>query len=112
MKPFKSGITLANWILRIAGLLMIISFFFTEVKLLHYENRSFYIALAFVVCAIFLFIGGMFPKSTITILSGLVIFGLSVYEIIILFNGSITRDIIIFVSPAAIGFYFFCNGNS
>jgi hypothetical protein len=110
MKPLKSGLTFANWLLRTALAFLVIIYFIDEGKTFDVNKIEFYIAACFILFGILLFAGGLSSKSTLTVLSGLVITGLCIYKIIVVFSGNFTSIASIFVI-LAIGFYFACNGN-
>ena len=111
MKPLKSGLAFSSWLLRIAELTFVLSMFLTAIKQFNYTNISFYVVAGFVLFGVLLFIGGFMSKPALTVISGFVLSGLSVYKIIILFSGSYTSDIASYMIVLAIGFYFVCAGN-
>jgi hypothetical protein len=110
MKPLKSGLTFANWLLRIAIALLIVICFVDDLKNFNFEKLNFYIAALFILCGILIFVGGFSSKSSITVLSGFLITGLCIYQIILNFSGNISSIASLFVIMA-IGFYFACSGN-
>jgi len=111
MKPLKSGLTFANWLLRIALGIYIAVIFVHVLKGLEFSDKSFYIALSFTVFGILLFLGGFSSKPTITVVSGLFISGLSIYKIILLFSSTLNPQLATFMVILSIGFYFVCSGN-
>lgn len=111
MKPLKSGLTFANWLLRIALGIYVAVLFVPAFKDFNYSDKTFYIALSFIVFGILLFIGGFSPKPTLTVISGLIITGLSLYKIISLFSSTLNPQLATFMLIMAIGFYFTCAGN-
>jgi hypothetical protein len=110
MKPLKSGLTFANWLLRIALAFLIVICFIDDLKTFNLEKLGFYIAALFILCGILVFVGGFSSKSSLTVLSGFIVTGLCIYEIILTFSGNITSIAHLFVIMA-IGFYFACTGN-
>ncbi|MGM0611888.1 MAG: hypothetical protein ACQESM_00105 [Bacteroidota bacterium] len=82
MKPVKSLFPLFSWLIRIAILLAVYTRFFHLLKPMNFSSVSFYIAAAFHLFALLLFFGGFAKKHTLTILSGLIIAGLSIYQIL------------------------------
>jgi hypothetical protein len=111
MKPLKSGLTFANWLLRIALSIYMAVVFVNILKNLNFSDKNFYIALAFTTFSVLLFIGGFLSRPTITIISGIVITGLSIYKIILLFSGTLNPQLATFMVIMSIAFYFTCNGN-
>lgn len=82
MKPVKSLFPLFSWLLRIAILFAVYSRFFPILKTMDFSSVSFYISAAFSLFALLLFFGGFAKKHTITILSGLFIAALSIYQML------------------------------
>ncbi|MFW6018977.1 MAG: hypothetical protein ACOCPM_00195 [Bacteroidales bacterium] len=82
MKPVKSLFPLFSWLIRIAILLAVYTRFFHLLKTLAFSSISFYIAAAFHLFALLLFFGGFAKKHTLTILSGLFIAALSIYQMV------------------------------
>jgi hypothetical protein len=111
MKPLKSGLTFANWLLRISLAIFLTVLFIKIFKNFDLTDREFYIASIFIICGILLFIAGFMPKPSMTVISGIVIAGLSIYKIVLLFSGTTNHDISSFMITMAIGFYFACAGN-
>jgi len=111
MKPFKSGKGLANWLLRIALVAIIYHLYSNTLLTWNFTSVSFLIALGVSVLGLLLFLGGIMSKPGLTIISGLLITFVSVYKIIISFNGILDHYLYIQFLPLALGFYFFCNGN-
>ena len=60
---------------------------------------------------IFNFIGGMMSKPWLTIICGLIVVCISVYKIIISFNGSFDHLIVTHFIPLALGLHFVTYGN-
>jgi hypothetical protein len=110
MKPLKSGLTFANWLLRIALAFLTVICFIDNMKTFNLEELSFYIAALFILSGILIFVGGFSSKPLLTVLSGFIITGLCIYEIILTFSGNISSIANLFVIMA-IGFYFACAGN-
>jgi len=111
MKSFKSGKPIANWLLRIALIPTLFHLYFTTISTLNFSNLSFYIALIIIAGGLGILTGGFFSMAGITILSGLVVFLLSIYKSAISFNGTFDMYFTSHLIPLAIGFYFFTNGN-
>ena len=82
MKPVKSLFPLFSWLLRIAILVAVYSRFFHIFKAIDFSSVSFYISAAFSLFSLLLFFGGFSKKHTLTILSGLFIALLSIYQMV------------------------------
>jgi hypothetical protein len=111
MKPLKSGLTFANWILRISFAIMLAVMFISDLKAFNYNDKVFYINSSFVLFGILIFIGGFLSKPALTVISGFVLTGLSAYKIVMQFSGGINSSISTMFVILAIGFYFACAGN-
>lgn len=111
MKPFKAAVPLAKWFLRFALLFLILVLFINTLKTLQVKNISFYFATAYILFGVLLIIGGFISKPGLTVISGLIIFGLSLYKLIVNFGGLSDSGMVNFFILAAIGFYFFARGN-
>jgi hypothetical protein len=111
MKPFKSGKPIAIWFLRIAIIPLVLQLYFTSASTLNLNSIVFYVALVMILCSALIIIDGFLTKPALTIISGLVIFCLSIYKMIISFNGVFDSYFTTHFVPLAIGFFFFTNGN-
>jgi len=111
MKPIKGLIPFAIWLIRLAVLFFVFNDFFRPLKTFDFTSIRFYVAIAFYLFAFLLLIGGFMKKPSITVLSGLMLFLASVYEIIIRSSSGILSEIAQFSVIATISFYFFTAGN-
>jgi hypothetical protein len=112
MRPFRSASGLAVWILRAATFLLILSIYWTTVEQLNFKSFYFYIATIYTVFGALLFIGGLFSKHTITVLSGLILFIISIYEIFHFYQGSLLNSgLASYLLLSAIGLFFLSRGN-
>ncbi|MBN2522978.1 MAG: hypothetical protein JXB24_06865 [Bacteroidales bacterium] len=109
MEPMKSLVPMAKWLLRIAVALIVYGAFLNTALSFSFSGAGYYFALAMVIFTILLLVGGFLKKSSMTVISGLVILVLSV---ILMFTGGISLgSIIANFATAAIGFYFMARGN-
>lgn len=111
MKPFKSGRPMSQWLLRIAMVTILFVKYYDTLMVINFKSVRFLIAAAIICCGVLLFIGGMMSKPWLTILTGLIISGISIYEIVITFNGTVNSGLIIHFIPLALGFHFLTYGN-
>jgi hypothetical protein len=111
MKPFKSGKPIAIWFLRIATIPLVFQLYFTSVSTLNLQSTVFYISLTMILCSALIIAGGFVTKPALTIVSGFIMFCLSIYKMIISFNGVFDSYFTTHFVPLAIGFFFFTNGN-
>jgi hypothetical protein len=109
MEPIKSFVPLAKWFLRVALLIFVYVAYYETVMSFDFSSKSFFIALAMIVMTILLFFGGFLNSPTLTVISGALIFLLSVAQ---MFLGGISFAIVLsYFTPAALGFYFLARGN-
>ena len=111
MKPLKTTTPLARWLLRLSLAAFIFFAYFGTFKNFEFNNLEFYFASVYVIFGALLFIGGFLSKSSLTVLSGFIIFLLSVYLLIKSFSGDIGEHLLAYLLPASIAFYFLSTGN-
>ncbi len=111
MKPFKGAVPLAKWTLRFALLAFLLAAYLSAFLTFNFNSLDFWEAALFIVFGSLLFIGGFMSKPGLTVISGLIIFIASIVKIVMIYEGDITADIVLFLMPMAIGFYFFARGN-
>jgi hypothetical protein len=111
MKPVKSLVPLAKWLLRIAAIGIVYkSGDFATALTLSFKGISYFFSLAFVVFVVLLFIGGFLKNSNLTVLSGLLLLGLSLLVLFVQIGFSIP-GLLSILPIATIGFYFMARGN-
>lgn len=110
MKPLKSFLPLAGWLLRFATAIIVYSRFWNTFQKFNLENIHFYISAILILGTFTLLIGGFTKRNTTTVLSGVAIFGVSVA--LIFLNGFTTGKLFENFVPAALGFYFVARGNA
>ena len=111
MKPFKAGLPFAIWLMRISLALFLVLQNVNGLNPIELNSLSYYFTLAFVVFAILLLVGGFLSKSTLTVVSGLVISALSVYRLVVSFDGAISQADVLYLIIASVAFLFVCQGN-
>lgn len=111
MKPFKASIPLSRWLLRISLVALMFFYYFSAFNSFNLKSPEFYFAAVYIVFGSLLFIGGFMSKSSLTVISALIIFILSVYMLIVKFTGITDRNIIVYFLPASLSFYFLSTGN-
>ena len=111
MKPFKRGKPLANWLLRITLAGFIILIYFHTFQNFNFKAPEFYFSLVYLLLGTMIIIGGLLNTQGLTVVSGLLIFVLSVYFLIVSFKGSFTVYWMDRFLLAALGFYFMTAGN-
>ncbi len=115
MKPIKSLANIASWTLRISILLFMVALFYPIVKEINFQSLSVYILLVFLyfLFGLLLFIGGFQRNSSLTVISAIVVFLISIYFLISKYNGTILSDtFLIYTFPFSIALYFIARGNN
>lgn len=110
MRPLKSAVPLAKWLLRIALLGLVYQAYFNTFLEFSFNNAEYFFALILVVFAILLVLGGFLSKPSLTVVSGLIVFLVFIVLLFIKRINSLEGFINYFV-PASIGFYFLARGN-
>ncbi len=111
MKPFKAGTGLSSWLLRLSLIAIIVNIYLELFIHFNLSSINFYFAAAYIFLGGLLFVGGLIPKHTLTVVSGLFIFLLAIYKTVVHFKEGFGSALIIHFTILAIGFYFFSNGN-
>jgi hypothetical protein len=111
MKPLKSIIPLARWLLRLSLAVLIFFTYYKTFKGFDFNNLGFYFAAVYVIFGALLVIGGFLSKSSLTVVSAFILFLLSVYLLIKNATGDIGTQMTEYLLPASIAFYFLSTGN-
>lgn len=112
MKPLKGILPLSTWLMRIAIMLFVYLAFFDTIKSLQFKSVDFFIALAFGVFSLLLFVGGFVKSQTLTVVSALILLIVSVFEIVDVSKAGLNATLSIFALVASISLYFLAAGNS
>ena len=110
MNPWKRFTGLASWMMRIAMVLVIIANFFDTFMTFEVTQLRFFIALSFLVFGALLFIGGFLSKHSLTVVSALILFGLSAIQAFLTYEG-VTDTFAFWLMTATVSIYFVSNGN-
>ena len=112
MKPIKSLLPLSTWLMRIGLLAFAYSHYFNTIIDFNYKSPNFYIALLFSIFSVLIFITGFVAKQSLSVVSGLVLSVISIYNLVILFDNRISEPLAIFVIITAISLFFLANPSS
>ena len=82
MKPLKNLELASMWLLRIGVVFLFIAMYGKSVDNWAFDNYRWIINMVYLLSSISLFIGGFMRKSTLTIISGLIIAAISIYQIV------------------------------
>jgi len=112
MKPIKALYPVSIWLMRIGLLLFAYSEYFKTFSNFYLDEFQFYVATLYLLAAVVIFITGFVYRATLTVLSGLVITLVSVYNIIDMLDGGLSSGLIVQVIIAAIAIFFLSNPTS
>ena len=109
MKPIKTLIPTAKWLLRISALIIIYQKHFNVAATFDFDSLHYFLALLLVIASITLIVGGFSKNMIMTVASGLAI---CVLSIVMMFVKEFDLYALLdqFV-PASLGFYFLARGN-
>jgi len=111
MDPVKALYPISSWLLRLAVLVIVYILFFLTLKNFNFNSLEFYIAVAFTIFGILLFLGGFFNKSSLTVISALILLLGCLYKIVMHYAFDKGNSIALYFVFAAITLFFFSNGN-
>lgn len=91
MKPLKNLELAALWLLRIGIVFLFIAMYGKTIDNWAFDNYRWIINMVYLLSSVSLFIGGFLRKSTVTIISGLIVALISIYQIVpIVADGNIS----------------------
>lgn len=82
MKPIKNLEVASLWLLRIGIVFLFIAMYGKTIDNWAFDNYRWIINMVYLLSSVSLFIGGFVKKSTTTIISGLIIAAISIYQIV------------------------------
>jgi len=111
MEPLKFAFPFANWLLRVALLIVVYMIYFTTFRAFNTSSMEFWIAAAFGLFAILLFIGGFMKSHNLTVVSAIFLTLGCGYQIVMHFFFHQGGFVAIYGVFAAIALYFATTGN-
>ena len=111
MEPLKFAFPFSNWLLRLASIILVYIIFYKDFIVFRYNSLDSWIALAFAVSSILLFVGGYMKKPALTIITSILLVMGCTYEIFnhfVMFKGHYAALFCVF---GAISLYFAASGN-
>lgn len=109
MKPLKSFVPLAKMLLRITAAILIGTLYFDWLTNPDLTSVYWFISVVIVIFAFLLLISGFIKNASLTAVSGLIIFILSI--IMMFIHGIDMNSVVAHIAPATIGFFFLAHGN-
>ncbi len=115
MKPLKNLEIASLWLLRIGIVFLFIAMYGKTISMWAFDNFRWIINMVYLFSSFSLFIGGFLKKSTVTIVSGLIIAAISIYQIVpIVADGNIAifeSSLFQYIVMAGLGMLFAAVGN-
>ncbi|MFH1120604.1 MAG: hypothetical protein V1775_12345 [Bacteroidota bacterium] len=111
MKPLKSLLPAARWLLRLTLLAYFVLQHGNTILSMQYETRPFYIALAFVLFTVLLFAGGFASKPALTVVSALLLSLLLLYFLYLGFEPRVTSIQVLNLLLLSVSLYFVSSAN-
>lgn len=111
MEPVKAFFPLTTWFLRIAILVLVYIIYFGTLRSPAWDSIDFWTAVGFAFFSMLLFIGGFMKKSTMTVLSALLLMLGCGYEIVMHYGFHKGKFVAIYFVLGALAMFFFANGN-
>jgi hypothetical protein len=111
MKPIKGMYPFAVWLMRIAITVFAIAMFWNSFKTFDFKSISFFVSLIYIVFGVLLLIGGFTSKPTLTIISSIFLFAVSVYKIFTFLKVGFNPEFSIYLLFASVSLFFLSTGN-
>jgi hypothetical protein len=111
MEPLKFAFPVASWLLRLAVLILVYIIFFTTFRAFNTQSLEFWIAAAFGLFSILLFVGGFLRSHNLTLISSLLLALGCGYKIFMHFAFQEGGFVAIYGVFGAIALYFAAAGN-
>ena len=115
MKPIKGMYPFAVWLMRIAITVFAIAMFWNSFKTFDFKLILYFcsqnILLIYIVFGVLLLIGGFTSKPTLTIISSVFLFAVSVYKIFTFLKVGFNPEFSIYLLFASVSLFFLTTGN-
>ena len=111
MRPAKRLFPLANWLMRLAAILFVITIYWQTFTQFNFQSVMFYVAAIFIIFSALLFIGGFLYKSNLTVFSSLMLILVTGYHAFLNLKSNFDHNFVVFVVLGSIFVYFFSVGN-
>lgn len=110
MKPLKSGISLAKWMLRVTLVIYLLIFYYGTLLVIDFLDVSFVFALIYIVAAVGLLVGGFRKTDNITVSSALLLLVAVGFNLYLDVADGI-YGVVNHILPFSIAFFFISSGN-
>ncbi len=111
MKPLKSLIPLATWMMRLGVGLYAYTRYFNTLLDFNLNAISFYVAAVNLIFAALLIAGGFSRKHNLTVLSALFLLIVTIYSAVTGFQNSVNYSLAIYTMIGSVSMYFLASGN-
>jgi hypothetical protein len=110
MKPIKSFLPFAKWLLRLSITLLVYLAYFDTFLTFEFKGLEYFVPFSIVVVTVMLLIGGLLKGNTLTMIAGFLLFA-GVFVQLFAVSGFSTKGLIEIFPLTAMSFYFFAGGN-
>jgi hypothetical protein len=111
MKPARILLPLSTFLMRLGAAFYIYLIHFDQILNPNFQQFHFYLSSIFIIFGLLLIFGAFARKQTLTVLSALILFLLSLYEVITYSGSAETLSFVSLVMVGTIAFFFVTNGN-
>lgn len=111
MKPARILLPLSTFLMRLGAAFYIYLTHFDPIRNPNFQQFHFYLSSLFIIFGLLLVLGAFARKQTLTVLSALVLFLLSLYEVVTFSGSPETLSFVSLVLFGTIGLFFVTNGN-
>lgn len=111
MRPLKRLFPLASWLLRFAVVFFVLTTYWKTFTQFNLQSVMFYVSAIYVVFSILLFIGGFLHKSSLTVLSSLLLVLVTGYHSFLNLESKLDHNFAVYVVLGSVLVYFLTTGN-
>lgn len=111
MKPLKGLFPLATWLMRFAVVFFVLTTYLKTFTFFNYQSVMFYVSAVYVIFSILLFIGGFLNKSSLTVISSLILILVTGYHAFLNLESKLDHNFAVFVVLGSVLVYFLTTGN-
>lgn len=111
MKPARLLLPIANFLMRLGAGFYIYLNHFPQVLDPNFQHFDFYLSAIFTIFGLLLILGAFAKKQTLTVLSALILFAISLYKIFTFAGNLESLPFLSLLLFGMITFFFLCNGN-
>jgi hypothetical protein len=112
MKPLQFLEPFAMWTMRIFVMLIIFLLQWPIIKVVNFQNHDDLLAFVYVFSGVLLLSGGFLRNSALTILSSILVFIITGYQLYVHFDATFSIQYLVYFWPLSTSLYFIARGNN